>query len=121
MQTAKEGANLLSQPNDSNIINLARGHSSANGEFPLAQEQIRTDFSEIIAENFGANATYVETLFARWQSNPALVDESWRTYFEELIGSKGDAAEAAKAQTEVVVRAKVGGDVVAAKAGEMEI
>jgi 2-oxoglutarate decarboxylase len=60
----------------------------------LAQEQIKTDFSEIIAENFGANATYVETLLARWQSNPALVDESWQAYFEELIGSNGDAATA---------------------------
>jgi 2-oxoglutarate dehydrogenase E1 component len=67
-----------------------------NGEFPLAQEQIKTDFSEIIAENFGANATYVETLLARWQSNPALVDESWRSYFEELVGSSGDDASAAK-------------------------
>ena len=68
----------------------------AHGEFPLAQEQITTDFSEIIAENFGANATYVETLLARWQSNPTLVDESWRTYFEELVGSNGDAAATAK-------------------------
>jgi len=67
-----------------------------NGEFPLAQEQIKTDFSEIIAENFGANATYVETLLARWQSNPALVDESWRSYFEEMAGSNGDAASSAK-------------------------
>ena len=57
----------------------------------MAQE-IKTDFSEIIAENFGANATYVETLLARWQSNPSLVDESWRAYFEELVGSNGDAA-----------------------------
>src|SRR5438067_7634397 len=99
MQTAKEGANLLSQPNDSNIINFTRRHSSANGEFPLAQEQIKTDFSEIIAENFGANAKYVETLLARWRSNPALVDESWRAYFEELIGPNGGGAKAAKTET----------------------
>src|ERR1700755_316414 len=75
----------------------------ANGEFPLAQEQNKTDFSEIIAENFGANATYVETLLARWQSNPALVDESWRSYFEELVGANGDAAPAtAPAKTSAV-------------------
>src|SRR6267154_2493653 len=67
--------------------------------FFLAEEQITTDFSEIIAENFGANATYVETLLARWQSNPALVDESWRAYFEELIGSNGDGSRTAKAET----------------------
>src|SRR5215510_4836517 len=53
-----------------------------------------TDLSEVIAENFGANATYVETLLARWRSDPSLVDESWRAYFEELIGSNGDAATA---------------------------
>src|ERR1041385_1270242 len=73
--------------------------SIANGEVPLAQDQITTDFSEIIAENFGANATYVETLLARWQSNPALVDESWRTYFEELVGSNGDGTSAGQAKT----------------------
>ncbi|MFL6227525.1 MAG: multifunctional oxoglutarate decarboxylase/oxoglutarate dehydrogenase thiamine pyrophosphate-binding subunit/dihydrolipoyllysine-residue succinyltransferase subunit [Pyrinomonadaceae bacterium] len=49
--------------------------------------QTRTDFSEIIAENFGANATYVETLLERFRSDPALVDEAWRTYFNELTGS----------------------------------
>ena len=51
----------------------------------------------MIAENFGANATYVESLLARWQSDPNLVDESWRTYFEELIGPNGDRAAAAPA------------------------
>jgi multifunctional 2-oxoglutarate metabolism enzyme len=61
----------------------------------LAQDQIKTDFSEIIAENFGANATYVETLLARWRSNPSLVDESWRSYFDELLGSNGAPAPAA--------------------------
>ena len=55
----------------------------------------RTDvgnISEVIADNFGANATYVEGLLARWQSDPSLVDESWRAYFEELIGPNGDRA-----------------------------
>src|SRR6185436_8459143 len=57
----------------------------------------RTDvgnISEVIADNFGANATYVEGLLARWQSDPSLVDESWRAYFEELIGPNGDRATA---------------------------
>jgi len=58
----------------------------------LAQEQTKTDLSEIIAENFGANATYVEGLLARWQSDPALVDESWRAYFEEMTAANGAAA-----------------------------
>src|ERR1043165_4591220 len=64
---------------------------------PLAQEQTKTDFSEVIAENFGANATYVETLLARFRSDPSLVDESWRAYFEELLGNGQPAAHSAQA------------------------
>ena len=79
----------------------------------MAQEQIKTDFSEIIAENFGANATYVETLLARWQSNPSLVDESWRAYFEELIGANGDGVRAAKAETPTAPQSDGDGAVVA--------
>lgn len=56
--------------------------------------QTNTDLSEIIAENFGANATYVEGLLGRFRSNPELVDESWRAYFTELLGD-GAANEAA--------------------------
>ncbi len=48
-----------------------------------------TDLSEYIAENFGANASYVEGLLARFKSDPNLVDESWRTFFGDLI-SPGD-------------------------------
>ena len=121
MQTAKEGANLLSQTNDSIVINLARGHSSANGEFPLTQEQIETDFSEIIADNFGANATYVETLLARWQSNPALVDESWRAYFEELIGPNGEGVRTAKAETATTPQADGDGAAVARAPGQKSV
>jgi 2-oxoglutarate decarboxylase len=51
---------------------------------------VRTDLSEVIAENFGANATYVEGLLSRFRSNPELVDESWRAYFAELLGD-GDS------------------------------
>jgi 2-oxoglutarate dehydrogenase E1 component len=82
----------------------------------LAQDQTKTDFSEIIAENFGANATYVETLLARWQSNPALVDESWRSYFEELVGPNGDAAPATAAGTSAVEPAGDGAATKPAKA-----
>ncbi len=63
----------------------------------MAQDQTKTDFSEVIAENFGANATYVETLLARWRSDPSLVDESWRAYFDELVAGNGDATAAPKA------------------------
>ena len=53
--------------------------------------ELKTDVSEFIAENFGANASYVETLLGRWRTDPALVDESWRTYFEELLGESTGA------------------------------
>src|SRR5437660_5416746 len=55
---------------------------------------VQSDLSELIAENFGANATYVETLLARFRSDPSLVDESWRTYFEELLSNGHPGASA---------------------------
>jgi 2-oxoglutarate decarboxylase len=55
-------------------------------EVKTLSAQPTQDLSEIIAENFGANATYVETLLERFRSDPALVDDSWRAYFAELLG-----------------------------------
>ena len=49
-------------------------------------QQKKADLSQIIAEEFGANATYVEGLLERFRSDPNLVDESWRSYFLELDG-----------------------------------
>jgi 2-oxoglutarate decarboxylase len=71
----------------------------------LSAQHTQTDFSEIIAENFGANATYVETLLERFRSDPALVDEAWRAYFTELTdgapqaspAENGDGASATRA------------------------
>jgi 2-oxoglutarate decarboxylase len=54
-------------------------------------QPVPTDLSEHIAENFGANATYVEGLLSRFRSNPELVDESWRAYFAELL-EDGDSS-----------------------------
>ena len=77
-------------------------------------EQKITNISEFIAENFGANATYVEGLLARFKSDPSLVDESWRNYFAELLngaslvphatnGETGPAASTATATTSAPV------------------
>ena len=65
-------------------------------------QPVRTDLSEIIAENFGANATYVEGLLSRFRSNPELVDESWRNYFAELLsdGNLGQAEGASASPVE---------------------
>ncbi|HEV2904478.1 MAG TPA: hypothetical protein VGW32_05500, partial [Pyrinomonadaceae bacterium] len=76
----------------------------------MAQEQTKTELSEIIAENFGANATYVESLFARFRSDPSLVDESWRAYFEELIGNGQPAETAVQTPAKTVEQTKPSGD-----------
>src|SRR5205807_7373451 len=68
MQHLAEGDNLLLQK-----------------EMSLKPADTRNDLSELFAENFGANASYVETLFARFRSDPALVDESWRAYFSGVL------------------------------------
>jgi len=69
-----------------------------------------TDLSEYIADNFGANASYVEGLLSRFQSNPGSVDESWRTYFGDLLNgdvptangqSSTSAVEPAKSEAPV--------------------
>jgi len=64
----------------------------------LAQSN-KSDVSELIAENFGPNATYVEGLLSRFRTNPESVDESWRAYFSELLGD-GDGAVAAAGPAE---------------------
>src|SRR5688572_10254325 len=74
------------------------------------QANLRTELSEIIAENFGANATYVESMLARFRSDPSLVDESWRAYFEELLGNRQPAASAVEAPAKTVEKTKPGGD-----------
>ena len=63
----------------------------------MSERQNNTDLSELIAENFGANATYVEGLLSRFRSNPSLVDESWRAYFTELLSNGGGSSVAAAA------------------------
>src|SRR6185369_14240309 len=58
-------------------------------------QQIKPDLSQVIAEEFGANATYVEGLLERFHSNPELVDDSWRAYFTELVGDGNGATPVA--------------------------
>ncbi len=74
-------------------------------------EQKQTDLSEMIADEFGPNASYVEGLLNRFRSNPDLVDDSWRSYFSELLGdgtispqSSGNGRTAAVVATDVDVR-----------------
>src|SRR2546421_12895291 len=69
---------------DAERLRVLSDFSIFEGE--ILPQQSNINLSEIIAENFGANATYVEALLARWRSDPALVDESWRAYFAGLGG-----------------------------------
>lgn len=55
-----------------------------------------SNISQYITENFGANANYVEGLYNRYKGDPALVDDSWREYFEDLLGSDGDKTASVK-------------------------
>ena len=65
-----------------------------------------TNLTAFINENFGSNATYVEGLLQRYKTDPTLVDESWQTYFSDLLNgnlpaeasSNGQATAPAPAQ-----------------------
>jgi len=79
----------------------------------VSENQNSVDFSEYIAENFGANATYVEGLLNRFRSDPALVDESWRAYFTEMLNDPS-AAVASSGNGTRAASSSNGGSVAAA-------
>ncbi|HMV47154.1 MAG TPA: 2-oxo acid dehydrogenase subunit E2, partial [Blastocatellia bacterium] len=59
------------------------------------------DYKEIantIANDFGANATYVEDLMRQFQHNPNSVGDEWSAYFSKLLGTNG----AVKAEVKTV-------------------
>src|SRR5262245_49462859 len=41
----------------------------------------------MIADEFGANATYVGDLLQQFEKNPESVDEEWRAFFETLLSA----------------------------------
>ncbi len=72
-----------------------------------------TNISEYIEESFGANASYVEGLLARYRNDAKSVDESWQAFFSEMLdGQAGNEsksapkAEAAAAPSAPVEKAK---------------
>ena len=71
-------------------------------------QQSKPDLSQVIAEEFGANATYVEGLLERFRNNPELVDDSWRSYFTELIGGRQRHQNCAAAVTAAPPRRRPG-------------
>ncbi len=47
------------------------------------------EITNIIASDFGANATYVEELLRQFQHNPNSVGDEWSEYFESILGPNG--------------------------------
>jgi 2-oxoglutarate dehydrogenase E1 component len=45
---------------------------------------------------FGANAPFIEELYARFLEDPNLVDADWRTFFEALAEERGDVLAEAR-------------------------
>ena len=44
---------------------------------------------------YGANAAFVEDLYAKWSADPNSVEPSWRAFFATLQDSAGDVQRAA--------------------------
>ena len=57
------------------------------------------NLTDFIKESFGSNATYVEGLLDRYKSDPKLVDESWQSYFSDLLSGNLPAEAASNEQT----------------------
>src|SRR5262245_34802807 len=73
------------------LARFAASPSSDHGEISRKNKTerqmapIMRDYKEIasrIADEFGANATYVEDLLRQFQHNPNSVDEEWGDYFQ---------------------------------------
>src|SRR5215467_6497934 len=68
------------------------GEISRKNKIERQMAPIMRDYKEIasrIADEFGANATYVEDLLRQFQHNPNSVDEEWGDYFQSLLGGDG--------------------------------
>ena len=44
----------------------------------------------------GANADYIEELYAKYQNNPASVDEEWQAFFRDLKDAPDDVLREAE-------------------------
>src|SRR5262249_3079780 len=80
------------------LARFAASPSSDHGEISRKNKTerqmapIMRDYKEIasrIADDFGANATYVEDLLRQFQHNPNSVDEEWGDYFQSLLAGDG--------------------------------
>src|SRR5262245_22736110 len=77
------------------IIRLRRHQPEMQGERQTIQPmRDNKEIASRIADDFGANATYVEDLLRQFQHNPKSVDEEWSDYFQSLLsdGLVGDGS-----------------------------
>src|SRR6185503_17219319 len=51
----------------------------------MSNQVSQAEIDQLIADEFGANASYVSDLLHQFEQNPASVDQEWREYFDELI------------------------------------
>ncbi|MGE3626247.1 MAG: thiamine pyrophosphate-dependent enzyme, partial [Hyphomicrobiales bacterium] len=62
----------------------------------------RQDLNQVFARTSfldGANAGYIEDLYARFQQNPSSVDAQWRAFFEQLQDSREDVLAESRGPT----------------------
>src|SRR5690349_11360253 len=57
---------------------------------PAEREGVRVMQAEQTSFLFGANAPFIEELYARFLDDPGRVDADWRTFFEALAEERGD-------------------------------
>ena len=53
----------------------------------------RQNIDQLIADEFGVNADYVSELLAQFERDRSSVDDEWRSFFDELLGTGEAAAE----------------------------
>lgn len=66
---------------------------------------------QVLEESFGANASYVESLLDRFLLDPGQIDESWRAYFEGLVGRNGVSGSSTNGNSNGVSGAQANGAV----------
>ncbi|OWK23590.1 hypothetical protein AJ87_34700 [Rhizobium yanglingense] len=70
----------------------------AGGKRPrktMARQEANEQF-QITSFLDGANAAYIEQLYARYEEDPSSVDDQWRTFFKALEDDPNDVKKAAK-------------------------
>jgi len=61
----------------------------------MARQEANEQF-QITSFLDGANAAYIEQLYARYEEDPSSVNEEWRSFFKALEDNPEDVKKAAK-------------------------